>query len=61
MLKFTVLQRRWIERGRDADPVAQLYPVLTLTAPTAADALRIAKQKGQLIPIIHEGTYYALA
>lgn len=57
MKKFTVLQRRWIERGKDADPKAAMVPVMTLNAKTAESALRIAKQKGQLHPIIHEGEF----
>lgn len=57
MKKFTVLQCRWIERGKDADPKAAMIPVMTLNAKTPVDALRIAKQKGQLHPIIHEGEY----
>lgn len=56
MKKFTVLQRRWIERGKE-DPKPEMVPVMTLNARTAADALRIAKQKGQQHPIIHEGAW----
>lgn len=56
MNQYKVYQVEW---GADSkgEPAPRLRPIMTLTAPTAEEALRIAKQKGVEFPIIgaHNG------
>lgn len=59
MRKFKVFQRRWIEVPpsrliKNPMPLVEMVPIMTINAKTPEAALRIAKQKGQLAPIIGE-------
>ena len=60
MKKFKVFRRRWMGRPDPDDPFAPMYvemvPVMTLNARSPEHALQIAKQKGEVAPIIGEHT-----
>lgn len=48
---YTVFDRKLVPTQGD-NYAAQLVPIMTITAPTAAQALIIAKRKGAIHPII---------
>lgn len=58
MKKFKVFRRRWIGKVDPQDLFTPVYvemvPVMTISAKTPEAALRIAKQKGEVAPIIGE-------
>lgn len=62
MQKFKVYRRHWLKplpspRGEEQWAVAEMRPVMTLNAKTPEAALRIAKQKGEVAPIIGEADH----
>ena len=51
MKQWKVYRRKWIQLAENLY-LAEMVPVMTLNARSGPEALRIAKQKGELHPIV---------
>lgn len=61
MKKFKVFRREWTKLpGKQEWFRATMTPVMTLNAKTPEAALRIAKQKGEVAPIIGDANVESL-
>ena len=52
MIEFVVFKTKYTKNARTDSYEVDLVPVITVTARSAADAIRIGKQKGIVSPIV---------
>lgn len=52
MNNYTVYRIKWQKSKGEDSFIPHMAPLITLTAPSPEDALRIAKQKGFVAPIV---------